>query len=55
MPASLLQSQLQQLSYSEDEMHLVFNGNEQAAEQIVEAIMAHRAAHDANAAAAAEG
>jgi gluconate kinase len=44
MPASLLESQLQQLSYSEEEMHLVFSSSEQSAEQIVDSIMAHRAA-----------
>jgi gluconate kinase len=42
MPASLLQSQLQQLSYSQEEMYLVFSSSGQAAETIVDAI-SHRA------------
>lgn len=44
MPPSLLQSQLQQLSYSEHEMHMVFSSGGETAEQLVDAILAQRAA-----------
>jgi gluconate kinase len=44
MPPSLLESQLQQLRYSEDEMHMVFGSGGQAAAEVVEAILAQRTA-----------
>jgi gluconate kinase len=39
MPPSLLESQLQQLIYMEDEMYMVFSGSGQAADDIVNAML----------------
>jgi hypothetical protein len=39
MPPSLLESQLQQLSYTEDEMHMVFSSSGQTADLIVNTVL----------------
>jgi hypothetical protein len=53
MPPSLLESQLQQLSYTDNEMYMVFSSSGQVAGEVVEAILLERAAAAAAAAAAA--
>jgi gluconate kinase len=44
MPPSLLEPQLQQLSYTEDEMHMVFSSSGQTVDDIVNAVLLQRAA-----------
>jgi hypothetical protein len=39
-----LQLQLQQLSYTEDEMHMVFSSSGQSAGEVVDAILVQRTA-----------
>jgi hypothetical protein len=44
MPPSLLESQLQQLSYTDNEMYMFFSSSGQAAGEVVEAILIQRTA-----------